>query len=71
MSDLKNYATILYHLQPKVARSGTPGPVFVELPVDTLYPASTVEKEISNTGGKQSKKKTSLLQKATQIYLKR
>lgn len=54
----------------QIARSGTPGPVFVELPVDTLYPASTVEKEIGNTGGRKSKN-ASLLQKATQLYLKR
>lgn len=54
----------------QIARSGTPGPVFVELPVDTLYPASTVEKEISNTGGKKSKN-ASLLQTVTQMYLQR
>ena len=52
-----------------MARSGTPGPVFVELPVDTLYPVSMVEKEISNTGGK--KKNASLIQNVTGMYLKR
>jgi len=54
----------------QIARSGTPGPVFVELPVDTLYPASTVEKEISNTSGNKSKD-ASLLQMITQMYLQR
>ncbi|XP_069653660.1 2-hydroxyacyl-CoA lyase 2 [Haliaeetus albicilla] len=31
------------------AQSGTPGPVFVELPIDVLYPFHVVEKEISGT----------------------
>ncbi|XP_071656789.1 2-hydroxyacyl-CoA lyase 2 isoform X2 [Patagioenas fasciata] len=31
------------------ARSGTPGPVFVELPIDVLYPFHVVEKEIGAT----------------------
>ena len=53
-----------------MARSGTPGPVFVELPVDTLYPVSMVEKEISNTGGKK-KKNASLIQSVTDMYLQR
>ncbi|KAG2470022.1 ILVBL protein, partial [Polypterus senegalus] len=30
-----------------VAQSGTPGPVFVELPIDTLYPYHLVEKEVA------------------------
>jgi len=54
----------------QMARSGTPGPVFVELPVDTLYPVSMVEKEISNTGGKK-KKNASLIQSVTDMYLQR
>ncbi|EDO32896.1 predicted protein, partial [Nematostella vectensis] len=29
----------------KVAQSGTPGPVFVEFPIDTLYPYSLVKRE--------------------------
>ncbi|NXL06779.1 ILVBL protein, partial [Mesembrinibis cayennensis] len=33
------------------AQSGTPGPVFVELPIDVLYPFHVVEKEI---GGNKS-----------------
>ncbi|NWX10937.1 ILVBL protein, partial [Caloenas nicobarica] len=31
------------------AQSGTPGPVFVELPIDVLYPFHVVEKEIGAT----------------------
>ena len=65
MFEVRNVLTILR----KVARSGTPGPVFVELPIDTLYPSSMVEKEISNSGGKKAK--PSLLQRATEIYLQR
>ena len=34
----------------QVAQSGTPGPVFVELPIDTLYPYETVKKEIITKG---------------------
>ncbi|XP_022523964.2 2-hydroxyacyl-CoA lyase 2 [Astyanax mexicanus] len=30
-----------------VAQSGTPGPVFIEFPIDTLYPYHVVEKEFS------------------------
>ncbi|XP_060772213.1 2-hydroxyacyl-CoA lyase 2 [Neoarius graeffei] len=30
-----------------IAQSGTPGPVFIEFPIDTLYPYHIVEKEIS------------------------
>ena len=29
-----------------IAQSGTPGPVFVELPIDTLYPLYALEKEL-------------------------
>ncbi|KAM4643783.1 LOW QUALITY PROTEIN: 2-hydroxyacyl-CoA lyase 2 [Amazona ochrocephala] len=31
------------------AQSGTPGPVFVELPIDVLYPFHVVQKEIAGT----------------------
>ncbi|XP_065520762.1 2-hydroxyacyl-CoA lyase 2 isoform X1 [Lathamus discolor] len=31
------------------AQSGTPGPVFVELPIDVLYPFHVVQKEITGT----------------------
>jgi hypothetical protein len=30
----------------QVAQSGTPGPVFVEFPIDTLYPYPLVKKEV-------------------------
>nr|CAB3256084.1 acetolactate synthase-like protein [Phallusia mammillata] len=33
------------------AQSGTPGPVFVEFPIDTLYPYNLVQKEIGASGG--------------------
>ncbi|NXN94844.1 ILVBL protein, partial [Rhinopomastus cyanomelas] len=33
-----------------LAQSGTPGPVFVELPIDTLYPFRVVEKEVGGSG---------------------
>ena len=33
------------------AQSGTPGPVFVEFPIDTLYKYSIVEKEVASGGG--------------------
>ena len=29
----------------QIAQSGTPGPVFVEFPIDTLYPYPLVKKE--------------------------
>jgi acetolactate synthase-like protein len=32
----------------QAARSGVPGPVFVEIPIDILYPYSTVKKELMN-----------------------
>ncbi|XP_019626027.1 PREDICTED: acetolactate synthase-like protein [Branchiostoma belcheri] len=47
-----------------IAQSGTPGPVFVEFPIDTLYPYSLVEKEI---GMKSTSK--SLGQKIVNWYL--
>jgi acetolactate synthase-1/2/3 large subunit len=52
----------------EVARSGVPGPVFVEVPVDVLYPEATVKewylKESGVEGG------TSLGQRALGLYLK-
>lgn len=38
----------------QVAQSGTPGPVFVELPIDVLYPYKIISKEIisSSSGAK-------------------
>ncbi|NXF42039.1 ILVBL protein, partial [Nyctibius bracteatus] len=46
------------------AQSGTPGPVFVELPIDVLYPFHVVEKEIGGT-----KSTRGLRGKAVQWYL--
>uniref|UniRef100_A0A8C0ECQ3 IlvB acetolactate synthase like n=1 Tax=Bubo bubo TaxID=30461 RepID=A0A8C0ECQ3_BUBBB len=46
------------------AQSGTPGPVFVELPIDVLYPFHVVEKEIGGT-----KSSRGLRGKAVQWYL--
>lgn len=51
----------------QIASSGTPGPVFLELPVDLLYDESTVREWYGhkNTGGK------SLSEKALQWYINR
>uniref|UniRef100_A0A8C2C388 2-hydroxyacyl-CoA lyase 2 n=1 Tax=Cyprinus carpio TaxID=7962 RepID=A0A8C2C388_CYPCA len=35
-----------------IAQSGTPGPVFIEFPIDTLYPYHVVEKDSKNLKGK-------------------
>lgn len=48
----------------QVAYSGTPGPVFVELPIDSLYPYDIVVKEIFPKN--QSK---SLINRIVQLYL--
>lgn len=34
----------------QVAQSGTPGPVFVELPIDVLYPYPIISKEVVSSG---------------------
>lgn len=34
----------------QTAQSGTPGPVFVELPIDILYPYSIIAKEVVSSG---------------------
>lgn len=47
------------------AQSGTPGPVFVELPIDVLYPFHLVEKEIL-----PKNKPKSLPQRLTYLYIK-
>lgn len=48
----------------QIAQSGTPGPVFVEFPIDTLYPFHLVKREI---GIKDDSK--SLVQKIISLYL--
>ncbi|XP_002741068.3 2-hydroxyacyl-CoA lyase 2, partial [Saccoglossus kowalevskii] len=50
-----------------IAQSGTPGPVFVEFPIDTLYPYQIVSKEINPK--KPANKKSSIGQKITDWYL--
>lgn len=47
------------------AQSGTPGPVFVEFPIDTLYPFETVKREI----GMKEKGPISLMQRIVNWYL--
>lgn len=50
------------------AQSGTPGPVFVEFPIDTLYPYPMVLREIG-ADGVDPKKKPSLMQSVVKWYL--
>ena len=51
----------------QVAQSDTPGPVFVEFPIDTLYKYSIVEKEVA--GSSSSKSKT-VIQHFVDLYLR-
>ena len=48
----------------KVAQSGTPGPVFVELPIDVLYPFQIIKKEIMSSSPSKG-----ILGKAVNWYL--
>lgn len=48
----------------KIAQSGTPGPVFVEFPIDTLYPIHLVQRELGVKEGP-----TNLMQKVVNAYL--
>ncbi|XP_071099924.1 2-hydroxyacyl-CoA lyase 2-like [Haliotis cracherodii] len=48
----------------QVAQSGTPGPVFIEFPIDTLYPYAMVKKEIG-----MKDKAGGLVQKVINWYL--
>lgn len=50
----------------KEAQSGTPGPVFVEFPIDVLYPYSLVSKEIAPPGPPPK----TFMQKVVQWYMK-
>jgi acetolactate synthase-like protein len=49
----------------KEAQSGTPGPVFVEFPIDTLYPYYLVEREL----GIKGQPAKNLSQKIVSLYL--
>lgn len=51
----------------RVAREGVPGPVFVELPVDLLYPEATVREWYIDQGGVKHPK--NLVGYATRAYL--
>ena len=48
----------------RIAQSGTPGPVFVEFPIDTLYPIHLVQRELGVKEGA-----TNLMQKIINMYL--
>lgn len=52
----------------RVAQSGVPGPVFIEVPVDVLYPESLVRKWYIDESGVE--KSDSLSSKALGLYLK-
>lgn len=47
LRDIKPILTLALH----IAQSGTPGPVFVEFPIDTLYPYEVVLQEVGLTPG--------------------
>lgn len=48
-----------------VAKSGVPGPVFVELPIDTLYPVDVIRDEVL----KPYKNKTDWMSRLTKMYI--
>lgn len=48
----------------RIAQSGTPGPVFVEFPIDSLYPYHLVERELGAKGEAKS-----IGQKIANLYL--
>ncbi len=50
----------------QIAQSDTPGPVFVEFPIDTLYPFNLVEREM---GIKANQTAKSFSQKIISLYL--
>jgi acetolactate synthase-like protein len=50
-----------------IAKSGVPGPVFVELPIDILYPDAVIRKEVL----KPYADKTDLASRLTRFYINR
>ncbi|XP_019326140.1 PREDICTED: acetolactate synthase-like protein [Aptenodytes forsteri] len=52
------------------AQSGTPGPVFVELPIDVLYPFHMVEKEIGGTKSGRGLRGSAVIQWYLQNYIR-
>ena len=54
-----------------IAQSGTPGPVFVELPIDTLYPIQIVTKELVVTKDKPRNLGERLVKMYLDFYLSR
>lgn len=52
-----------------IAQSGVPGPVFIEFPIDTLYPYETVLREAVKVD--KTKKSVSFTQRAIDWYLVR
>lgn len=51
-----------------IAQSGIPGPVFIEFPIDTLYPYETVMREAVKV---DKTKKVGLMQRLIDWYLVR
>ena len=49
----------------RIAQSDTPGPVFVELPIDTLYPMSALEKEFLSKRNSKT-----IMDRITSMYLR-
>jgi len=59
----------------RIARSGVPGPVFVELPLDLLYPEDVIREQLlskmSSGGTKNNKqKRTSIFKKMEILYIR-
>lgn len=57
----------------QIAASGVPGPVFVELPLDLLYPEDVIRKQLlskmSYSGGTKNNKRMSIFKKMEMLYI--